>query len=272
MKILYFYIPLCIVFLIACKPKSKSVAELFSEKDGCLLLMNLNTKSYDYVWNERRCRQRFPACSTFKVPLALMAFDAHILKDENQTLQWDGKTRMLAAWNHDHNAMSWLRDSVVWFSQRLTPMLGKKQLEKYLHDFHYGNEDMSGGLTEAWLHAPGDGKPALSISAYEQTMFMADFWQNHLPIEPRATSLIKRLTYLETSPDGFVLSGKTGSNFDISDKRKRFGWFIAHLQKANQEYVLAANFNDLKPSHETAFGGQAVKEIAKTFLKTQGLW
>ncbi len=78
------------------------------------------------------CHERFPACSSFKVPLAVMAFDSGALNDEKQVLKWDGEKRFLEAWNKDQDARSWMRESVVWFSQRLRPKLGEKKFKEYL--------------------------------------------------------------------------------------------------------------------------------------------
>jgi beta-lactamase class D len=261
----------CGVFFV-CGKKSPDLGGLFAGKDGCLLLMNLKSGTMEQEWNPARCRERLPACSTFKVPLALMAFDSGILRDEKQLLRWDGKKRLLDAWNRDHNAATWMQESVVWFSQRLTPLIGAARIQEYLKDFHYGNEDLSGGVTDAWLHAPDSAKAALNISAYEQVEFMRAFWNNRLRVKPRAIALTKKITYLETSPAGFVLSGKTGSNFYDADKKKRLGWFIGHQQKNDQEYLVVTNFSDREDQAETIAGGRRAKEIAKAFLETRQLW
>ncbi len=262
----------CCISILSCGKKPATLTELFAGKDGCILVMNAKSGAFEHTWNAERCRVRFPACSTFKVPLALMAFDAGVLKDEKQVLKWDGTKRMLDAWNRDHNAATWMQESVVWFSQRLTPMLGEPRVKKYLHDFHYGNEDLSGGLTDAWLHSPDSGKTALSISAYEQVDFMRAFWKNRLQVSPAAVALTKQITFLEKSPKGYLFSGKTGSNFYGADKKKRLGWFIGHLEKDDEEYIVVTNFSDTETPSETMFGGKKAKEITKAFLESIRLW
>jgi beta-lactamase class D len=259
-----------------------SDADYFSGQKACFLLYNMKTKKFEKVIGEETCRERFVACSTFKVPLAVMAFDSGVLKDENQVLKWDGKKGYLSSHNQDHNAKTWMRDSVVWFSQRLTPQIGKERLEKYLRSFHYGNADFSGGITQAWLVSPGESTPALKISAYEQVEFMKSLWTDQLPVSKRAAKTTREITYIETSPKGFKLSGKTGSNFfdkDFGkDKRRGFGWFISHLEKDNQEYITVANISDLTPTEAGTeeklmnFGGQRAKKITKEILLSLGLW
>lgn len=254
--------------------QSKSLTEsdtYFKDMKGCFLLFNIKTQKFDKVVGEATCRERFPACSTFKVPLAVMAFDSGILKDENVVLKWDGVKDSRPEVNRDHNAKTWMRDSVVWFSQRITPKLGKKKFQKYLTDFKYGNEDISSGITTAWLDSPA-GETGLKISAYEQVDFMLKLWSDGLPVSKRSMELTRKITYLETSPKGYKLNGKTGSGFYNREKNVNFGWFTSHLQLDEQEYIVVTNLSDLKPYPTFSYGGPRAKQIAKDILTAEGLW
>lgn len=239
---------------------------------GCFLLYNVKTAGFEKVYGEENCKEQLPACSTFKVPLAVMAFDSGALKDENVVLKWDGKKDAREESNRDHNAKTWMRDSIVWFSQRLTPKMGRAKVQKYLNEFNYGNKDLKGGLTEAWLVSPSAKGPALKISAYEQLEFMKKLWSDSLPASKRAQALTREITFLETSPKGYSLNGKTGSNFYDKDRKIRLGWFISHIQKDDQEYIAVTNFSDLNATDEKGYGGMRAKEITKTILADQGLW
>ncbi|NBU21703.1 hypothetical protein EBS43_09905, partial [bacterium] len=152
--------------------------------------------------------------------------------------------------------------------------LGMKKIKNYLHVFHYGNEDFSAGLTEAWLVSPGNKSPALKISAYEQVEFMKNLWTDHFPVSKRAMQITRDI--LELSPHGFKLSGKTGSNYYDhnydQDKRVSLGWFISHLEKGEQEYIAVANFSDLVPADAKKYGGMRAKQIVKDILSDEGLW
>jgi len=243
----------------------------FQGNDGCLLVVDTHTGHVEKVWNEARCRMRFPACSTFKVPLAVMAFDAGVLRDEKQKLQWDGKPRMLATWNRDHDAASWLRDSVVWFSQRLTPQLGEVRIARYLHEFHYGNGDIGAGLLDAWLKGPDAQGRALKINAHEQVDFMRNLLQAKLPVKKFAIETTRKIIFLEKSQQGFLLSGKTGSNWHADGKR-RFGWFVGSLARGEQEYVVVANYSDREPPTDKRYGGAVARDYVKAYLARHGLW
>ncbi len=244
----------------------------FENKEGCFLLYNLKTGSIDKVIGDENCKKSYPACSTFKVPLAVMAFDSVALRDEKVILKWDGRKDVRAESNKDHDARSWMKESIVWFSKRLTPRIGEKKLQQYLNKFKYGNKDLSAGITKAWLVSPSDPGPALKITAYEQLEFMKKLWTDSLPASQRAMALTQEITFLEKSPRGFKLSGKTGSNFFDKDQKVHLGWFIAHLEKEDKEYIIVTNFRDLIPREEKGYGGLRAKELTKEILNDVGLW
>jgi beta-lactamase class D len=244
----------------------------FPNMDGCFLLYNMRTSQFEKVIGENRCRERFLPCSTFKVALAVMAFDSGILKDENQVIKWNGKKDSREVANHDQNAKTWMKNSIVWVSQGLTPLIGEKRLEGYLQAFHYGNQDISAGITQAWLVQPDAKGPALRISAYEQAEFMRALWSGKLKVLPQTVQMAKDITYLEISPKGFRLNGKTGSNYYSDNAKKRLGWFIAHIENGDKEYVAVTNFSDLAPNIENSYGGVRAKEITKKILNDSGLW
>ncbi len=262
---------LALLFFVVLSTTEAAEPDYFRDMSGCILLYNLKSGKFEKVIGEQVCNEQFPASSSFKIPLAVMAFDSGVLRDENEVLKWDGKKDERAAVNQDHNAKTWLRDSVVWFSQRLVLKMSEPKFQKYLNEFNYGNKDLSGGLTDAWINRPT--APALKISAYEQVEFMQALWNSKLPVSKRAMDLTKKISYLETSPKGFRLSGKTGSNFYSDDRRIRLGWFIGHLARGDREYISVVVFRDLKkPTKGEPYGGFQAKRIEKAFLADQGLW
>lgn len=256
-------------FLSAC-----SLAPKFgSQTDTCFLLYNLKTSQYEKVIGGARCEERYTPCSTFKVPLAVMSFDAGILRDENTSFLWDGVVRSkIPVWNQDHTAMSWMQNSVVWYSQELTKMMGKKKAQDYLKKFQYGNEDFSGSLTQAWLLPIDLSQSTIKISAYEQIEFMKKLWTGTLPAKKKALDITKKITYLETSKNGFTLHGKTGSGSLGAQRNLRLGWFIAHIEGQGKEYLAVYTFNDKTPSKDLSYGGPLAKEEMKKILIKEKLW
>src|SRR3989442_15322571 len=62
-----------------------------------------------------------------------------------------------------------MRNSVVWYFQRIAEKLGMARERDYLKRFDYGNADPSSGLTTFWLGQ------SLMISPDEQLRFLRRF-------------------------------------------------------------------------------------------------
>ncbi|MFI5360761.1 MAG: penicillin-binding transpeptidase domain-containing protein [Elusimicrobiota bacterium] len=255
-----------LVLSVAARAAEPDFKKIFGDKDGCFILYDLKAGKTLTEYNKTACAERVFACSTFKVPLALMAFDRGLLKDENTPIKWDGFDRKNKDWNRDQTPKSWLKYSAVWVSQRLTPKIGMPKIEKYLADFHYGNQDMSGGITKAWLSS------TLKISAEEQIEFFQRFWTGRLKVSPKAVDLTKKSMNAETDDSGSILTGKTGSGFlgaRDSPKGQRVGWFVGHLSHGSDEYVFALNFRGTNPSGPA---GEAAHSLTKKILGDMGLF
>ncbi|OGV35734.1 MAG: hypothetical protein A3E88_04325 [Legionellales bacterium RIFCSPHIGHO2_12_FULL_35_11] len=140
----------------------------FKNYDGCFILYSVNKHKVVSEYNpNNRCNQRIAPDSTFKIVLSLMAFNEGII-DQDTIFKWNGEKGVLPTHDQDQTPQTWLKYSVVWVSQQITPQLGLSRIKKYLADFNYGNQDFSGdagknnGLQYAWLSS------SLKISALEQ--------------------------------------------------------------------------------------------------------
>ena len=237
-------------------------APVAAQDADCFILYDLEADKIVAREGGDRCAERASPCSTFKVPLALMAFDAGVLKDEASSRAWDGTKYSREAWNKDHTAATWMRDSVVWFSQRLTTEMGMDKVQAYLAGFGYGNGDMSGGLTRAWLES------SMLISPDEQLRFWARFWREDLPVSKHAFEMTKKITLVETSPRGWTLHGKTGSG-----GRDVGGWFAGHVAKGDKEYVFVTRYRDRAgTSRDDRPEGWIARDIAKRLLEKKGVF
>ena len=263
-------IALLIALLLAAPPAAAkpNLARIFAGRDGCFELYDLKTNKLVTRYNPKQCAKRVSPCSTFKVPLSLMVFDAGILKNEKSMIKWDGKKSGRPEWNRNQTAASWMKLSVVWFSQRLTPKLGMNRIKSYLTSFRYGNADMSGGITQAWLQS------SLLISADEQLRFWRLFWREELPVSKHAFAVTKKITYLAKSPKGWALHGKTGSSAMVKDGRmiQGLGWFVGHVSKGNREYLFVTNYTDRDPPADARPPGWVARDISTKILGEMGLY
>ena len=254
-----------------------STGRNFPKKNVCFLVYDMQLETYVTKYNTSYCKKQLPAASTFKIPLALMAFDAGVLEDEKTAFTWDRKSHFLESWNRNQTAESWMRDSVVWVSQAITPQLGAEKIAGYLKSFDYGNKDMSGELTTFWLTpTPLEGSKTentLKISGYEQADFMRKLWTNKLPVSPKALELTKKIIPRETNPPHRILAGKTGSGFMDPEQTIRVGWYVAHLSVGLKQYIVVTNFIDTaEVPQPRSFGGHEARELTKQLLVEKDLW
>ena len=190
------------------------------------------------------CQTRVTPASTFKVPLAVMGFDAGFLKDAAHPVlayhdgdpDWGG-----AKWRRDTNPADWLRYSVVWYSQRITHALGAEALTAYAQSFGYGNADFSGdagfdnGLDRAWISS------SLQVSPVEQARFLRALVLGALPV--REDAMVQTRAIVETRQAGdWLVHGKTGAAYprraDRSfDYAHGWGWYMGWVEKGDQLLV-----------------------------------
>lgn len=246
--------------------------KIFGDKKGCFIMYPLNSNTPVVVYNEKQCERRFSPGSTFKIVTSLMGYDKNILIDEHHPVinyqpSFNGA---FPAWRQAQDPTSWIKYSVVWYSQQILPQIGMPAIKDYLKKFNYGNQDMSGdpgknnGLENAWLSS------SLKISAVEQIAFLKKFLLGQLPVSKHAVQMTENILYNETLSNGWLLYGKPGSGFGeptntTYDTNSRLGWFVGWVQKDNQIYVFATNF--LGPKNYGVVPGPQAKELTKEIIK-----
>ncbi|MER8790395.1 class D beta-lactamase [Mesorhizobium sp. M0983] len=213
----------------------------------CTLIVD--AASGETLYRQGVCDQRVSPASTFKIPLALIGYDAGILGDEH-TPNWEYKAEFNAP-KRDRKTVDptiWERDSVLWFSREITRRLGSKQFVGYVSRLDYGNTDVSGnsgkndGLTHSWVNS------SLEISPVEQVDFLRKLLARNLPVSDKAHAMTNAIVPTFRA-GGWTVQGKTGTTRlgDDADKRS-LGWFVGWAQKDARKIVFARLVVDTKRS------------------------
>ena len=217
--------PALVVLALCVVPAGVTAAEPVD----CTVIVD--ARSGDVLVREGVCDQRFAPFSTFKLPLAVIGYDAGILTDD-VTPRWEWHAGLTAP-ERDHKPVDptiWERDSVLWYSREITRLLGAAAFERYVAELGYGNADVSGvpgkdnGLTHGWLGA------SLAISPDEQVAFVRRLLQGGLPVRDNAQAWAASILPDFTAGD-WTVSGKTGSGW-VSDanglyyRDQPLGWFV----------------------------------------------
>lgn len=253
---------------------TQEYSQLFKNYKGCFILFSVNEHKIISEYNPKnRCKQRIAPDSTFKIALSLMAFNQGII-NQNTVFKWDGKKTELPGWNQDQTPNSWLKYSVLWVSQQITPQLGYNRIKHYLASFAYGNQDFSGdpgknnGLTHAWLAS------SLKISAVEQLHFLKAMLSNELPVTHEAVTNTKQNLYQGKLDNGADYYGKTGSGRHGRNEREtnpsklRDGWFVGFIENGTQQYIFVSNLTDkvIPASTDKSYGSALLKPITLKLL------
>jgi beta-lactamase class D len=203
---------------------------------------------------EGECDRRQPPASTFKIPIALMGYDAGFLKDEHSPkLPFKkGYPDWIESWRTDTDPAAWMKNSVVWYSQQVTQALGMEKFAGYVTAFGYGNADVSGdkgkdnGLTRSWLSS------SLRISPLEQIDFLTKLVGRKLPVSAHAYEMTEAILTVSELPNGWTVRGKTGAGFPVNadgtpDRQRPIGWYVGWVRTDGQTVVVARLKENSKP-------------------------
>ncbi|SAI74319.1 Beta-lactamase OXA-1 precursor [Bordetella ansorpii] len=205
------------------------------------------------------CTSRYTPASSFKLPIALMGFDAGILQDahtptwsyESTYPDWGGEE-----WRKPADPERWIKYSIVWYSQQVARRLGQKRFQQYTTAFQYGNEDVSGdagkhnGLDGAWIVS------SLRVSPMEQIGFLRKLVNRRLPVRPEVYGMVEPLFEIDPSREGWHVYGKTGTGSPGDngryDREHAYGWFVGWARKDGRQVVFARLIQDEKATAPAA--------------------
>jgi len=217
----------------------------------------IDETSGEALYRQGACDQGFYPQSTFKLPLAMMGYDAGILTDaQNPRWKYQAKFGGPERVKKDVDPVVWEKDSIVWYSQEIARKLGKRKFTDYIQSFGYGNRDVEGGpgktdgLTESWLMS------SLKISPDQQVQFIRRFLTDGLPISDHAADMTLAIIPHFEAADGWDIQGKTGSGWlrdkaGKTDYSRPLGWFVGWAMKDERRVIFARLLVDTKRQGET---------------------
>lgn len=192
------------------------------------------------------CDQRVTPASTFKIPISLMGFDSGVLENDHAPYlpYKESYASPNPSWRHDADPASWLRESIVWYSQQVTAQLGAARIRQYVGSFDYGNRYLASvaGMDDAV--ALSELSPTLKISPLEQTDFLRKVVNRSLPLSAHAYEVTERLLKATALPNGWQVYGKTGTaSLQLADGSRSdeqdIGWYVGWVVKDGRTLVFA---------------------------------
>jgi beta-lactamase class D len=221
---------------------TRDLTPIFTGTTAAFVLYDINNNHY-IRYNEARCSQRFSPKSTFKIANSLIGLETGVIRDADFVIQWNRQkyppedywntTEPFIHWAQDQTLRSAFKYSVVWYYKELASRVGEQKMKKYVRDFNYGNQNISGPVDSFWLNGE------LQISADEQIEFLKAFYTAHLPVSKLSTATVKDILVMEATAT-YKLSGKTGGGGPITDGTY-IGWFVGYLETSSNVYFFATN-------------------------------
>lgn len=203
------------------------------------------------ILEEGNCNISYSPCSTFKLALSLMGYNEGILIDENhpEVPFKEGYDDRLEVWKQPHTPQSFMKNSVVWYSQYIVREMGEDKFHTYIKKFTYGNQVITKlkGFEDKHLWISN----ALEITPQGQIDFLTKLANNKLPVNPKSHEMTKNIAYLETFPNGWKLYGKTGTGNQFTPDRTaqtelKHGWFVGWVEKGDRKMIFASHRTDDK--------------------------
>src|SRR5262245_9306016 len=217
------------------------------------------------VGGEECSRRTLPA-STFKVPHALIGLQTGVITAQT-VYKWDGKKRDYPVWERDQNVDSAIKNSVVWFFQRMAVAIGRQRELDELRAFNYGSASFTGEVTAFWLN--GD----LTITPIEQVAFLQKMFAYALPVERRHIDTVKAAL---TMPRGKIVNAAGVHDFPLqwpadtivrvktgngTVDGHRVSWLVGALETGGRQYVFASRARSAAALDNTAGADLAVRVL-----------
>ncbi len=189
------------------------------------------------------CYTAFSPASTFKLPLALFGFEEELLQSSDMpaVAYAPNLDAPFKSWRQTTTPRTWLKFSVVWYSQWLTEHLGIDRFQSHVDRLDYGNRDLSGtpgksdGLFDAWLST------SLKITPTQQSDFLQQLVSRDLPYTSDAIDQTIAITQTFSTTAGNTIKGKTGNAWATDSHGNRLneqhGWFVGWLTHQKTQYV-----------------------------------
>jgi beta-lactamase class D len=199
---------------------------------GTFVRLDIATDRVTLV-NEPRAQKRYGPASTFKIANSLIAIETGAVKGPGDVFAWDGKPALMKEWERDMTLAQALRASNLPVYQTVARRIGLKTYEDWLDRLGYGNANPGTVIDRFWLDGP------LTISAIEQTSFLAALALEELPMSKPAQAAVKGMLAEETR-DGRRLFTKTGW---LTSTSPQIGWWVGWVEGDGRMDTFALNID-----------------------------
>lgn len=198
---------------------------------GTMVVLD-EAKGVMHVCTQKRAATPFSPASTFKMPNALIALDAKVVKDLGEVIPYGGTKEFMKEWERDMNLREAMKLSNVAVFHQVARRIGMERMRAKLIAFDYGNKETGDDIGQRfWLRGP------LQISAIGQVEFLTKLAKKKLPVSAESVAQVKTIIRFEEK-NGAVIYAKTGW---IGRQEPQTGWWVGWVEKEGKIYPFAMN-------------------------------
>lgn len=230
---------------------------LFDGYKGSFVLYDLQKDNWN-IYDIEQATIRISPNSTYKIYDALFALEENIITSENSFISCPQQNYPFESWNEDQTLFSAMNSSVTWYFQALDAKLGKSNLQSYIEQIGYGNQNINGELSSYWMES------SLKISPIEQVELLTSLYFNDFGFTPENIQTTKESIQL-FSDVNCTIYGKTGTGC-IEEKNVN-GWFIGFVESKNHTYFFATNIQAIDNAT-----GSIASEITLSILSDMNIY
>ncbi len=199
---------------------------------GTFVRLDITTDRVTLI-NEARAQKRYIPASTFKIANSLIAIETGAVKGPSEVFSWNGQPALMKDWERDMTLSEAIRVSNVPVYQEIARRVGLKAYEDWLDRIGYGNANPGAAVDRFWLDGP------LTISAIEQTSFLAALALQELPMS-RATQAAVKDMLLQETRGGRSLFAKAGW---LTAAKPQIGWWVGWVEGDGRIDTFALNID-----------------------------
>ena len=252
-------LPLTSISLARTMKEAPELGKIFEAQGvtGTFVLFDVEADTMQ-VWNVARAKKRFVPASTFKIPNSLIGLETGAVKDVDEVLPYGGKPQRLKSWEKDMSLREAIKVSNVPVYQELARRIGRERMNERLTKLGFGSTEIGEVVDQFWLKGP------LTISAIEQTDFLARLAAGKLPVSRTATEAVKEITLLEKT-NAYALHAKTGW-YSSEGEKDAIGWWVGWVEREGKVYSFAVNIDMARESDAAkriSIGKECLKALGK---------
>lgn len=256
------YLSIVASFVLAAGATASQVTP--AARTECFILTQPGARPY--VSNATECGLATSPASTFKIPHALIALDAGVVKADD-VIKWDGGDVAHDSWRREHTLATAIQWSVLPYFQRTARLIGRERMRRGLAMLHYADDSFERDVDAFWLN--GD----LVVSPQEQFAFLGRLLRGTLPFSRAHMSTVLDAMRMPRNevlmaagahpfalawPDSTVVRAKTGNTTVAGE---RVSWLVGALELEGRQHVFVARVRSNGALPSSAGADLALREL-----------